>query len=157
MKSGFTQSIALAFPLAIALALAQGMFAFSAIAAAEPKFENPEDAERYRALTNELRCLVCQNQTIADSNADLAVDLRDQVAEFIREGRSDMEIITFLTDRYGDFVLYRPPVQSTTWLLWTGPFILLGIALLSMGLILRKRSRMPEDGTDANSDDGRIS
>lgn len=131
------------------------LLAFSALAT-EPQFDKPEDAERYRELTNELRCLVCQNQTIADSNADLAVDLREQVAAFIKEGRSNEEIISYLTDRYGDFVLYRPPVKSTTWLLWTGPFILLAIALLSMVFILRKRSHMPEDPVETgNAENGK--
>lgn len=149
MKAGMTRTLALM------------LLAFGALAS-EPDFENANDAERYRALTNELRCLVCQNQTIADSNADLAVDLREQVAEMIRAGQSNEEIITYLTDRYGDFVLYRPPVKQSTWLLWAGPFILLAIALFSVGMILRKRGKMPEepvaDATAAaNADDAKRS
>ena len=79
------------------------------------------------ALSSELRCLVCQNQTIADSNADLAVDLRGEIREKIESGMSDAEIKDFMVARYGDFVLYRPPVKATTLILWIGPFLLLAV------------------------------
>ncbi|MDX1443830.1 MAG: cytochrome c-type biogenesis protein [Gammaproteobacteria bacterium] len=108
--------------------------------AAENRFEDPQKQERYTQLINELRCLVCQNQTIADSNADLANDLKDKVAGMIHDGKSNEEIIIFLTDRYGDFVLYRPPVQPNTWLLWAGPALLLGAGLLVFGFTLRRRA-----------------
>ncbi|MEQ1438310.1 cytochrome c-type biogenesis protein [Fontimonas sp. SYSU GA230001] len=101
----------------------------------------PEQAQRYQKLVNELRCLVCQNQSIADSNAPLAADLRDQVYVQIRAGRSDAEISAYVTERYGDFVLYRPPFKPATWLLWIGPFALL---LLALGIALtfaRRRTR----------------
>lgn len=102
-----------------------------------------DDDARYRALINELRCLVCQNQSIAESNAPLAADLREQVRAQIAAGRSDAEIAKFLTARYGDFVLYRPPFKPRTWLLWAGPFVLL---LLAGGLaaMFVRRSRSAE-------------
>ena len=87
--------------------------------------EDPKIEQRMRALTEQLRCLVCQNETLADSRADLAEDLRKQIREQMRAGKSDQEILAFLTQRYGDFVLYKPPVKATTYLLWFGPFILL--------------------------------
>ncbi|MDX1455563.1 MAG: cytochrome c-type biogenesis protein [Gammaproteobacteria bacterium] len=127
------------------------LVALAATAAPEPEFASESDAERYRELTNELRCLVCQNQTIADSNAPLAVDLREQVAGFVKEGQSNEQIITYLTDRYGDFVLYRPPVRSSTVLLWAGPFLLLGIALLVMWRILKQRSHMALDDDEESN------
>ncbi|MFO1301346.1 MAG: cytochrome c-type biogenesis protein [Burkholderiaceae bacterium] len=86
---------------------------------------SPEQRDRYHRLAEELRCLVCQNQTLADSNAELAADLRHQVENQILAGRSDDEIKAYLVQRYGDFVLYRPPMQRSTWLLWLGPFALL--------------------------------
>ncbi len=101
----------------------------------------PPQQERYRVLINELRCLVCQNQTIADSNAPLAADLRDQVHAQIVAGRSDAEIIDYVTARYGDFVLYRPPFKRSTWLLWVGPFALLTIGLVGAMAFLRRRRR----------------
>lgn len=85
---------------------------------------------RYHQLISELRCLVCQNQTIAESNAPLALDLREQVRKQLSEGKTNAEISTYLTDRYGDFVLYRPPFKASTALLWLGPFLLLLAALL---------------------------
>src|SRR5690554_6030905 len=85
----------------------------------------PIDEERYKALAEELRCLVCQNQSLADSSAELAGDLRDEVREQMASGRSDEEIKAFLVARYGDFVLFRPPLKETTWPLWAGPFALL--------------------------------
>ena len=96
---------------------------------------------RLKKLSEELRCLVCQNQTLADSNADLAVDLRRQVQTMISAGQSDREIRDFMVARYGDFVLYKPPVQSNTALLWFGPFGLLGAGALIWWLVQR-RSRL---------------
>ena len=92
---------------------------------------------RYHQLINELRCLVCQNQTIAESNAPLAVDLRTQVIKQLSEGRSNAEITGYLTDRYGDFVLYRPPFKASTVLLWAGPFLLLLGGLIWAWRVLR--------------------
>lgn len=96
-------------------------------------------------LSEHLRCLVCQNQTIADSNAELAQDLRRQVREQIAQGRTDAEIVAFMVQRYGDFVLYNPPLKSTTLLLWFGPGVLLlaGIAALIRNVRLRKRPAEP--------------
>src|SRR5881394_2420247 len=87
--------------------------------------EDPQIEQRMQALTQQLRCLVCQNETLADSRADLAEDLRRQIREQMKAGKSDREIIAFLTQRYGDFVLYKPPVKATTYLLWFGPFVFL--------------------------------
>src|SRR5258708_2447407 len=94
--------------------------------------EDPQIDQRMQALTQQLRCLVCQNETLADSRADLAEDLRKEIREQMKAGKSDQEIIAFLTQRYGDFVLYKPPVKPTTYLLWFFPFVLLlgGIAIL---------------------------
>jgi cytochrome c-type biogenesis protein CcmH len=99
---------------------------------AQPLAQDPELEKRLMNLAKELRCLVCQNETLADSQADLAQDLRAQIREQMKAGKSDQEILSYLTDRYGQFVLYRPPVQPTTYLLWFGPFIFLvgGLTLL---------------------------
>ena len=94
---------------------------------------------QYHQLINELRCLVCQNQTIAESNAPLAVDLREQVRVQLTQGRSKAEITRYLTDRYGDFVLYRPPFKTSTLLLWAGPFLLLLAGLVAALRFLRAR------------------
>src|SRR6266511_1820005 len=91
--------------------------------------EDPQIERRMKALTQQLRCLVCQNETLADSQADLAEDLRRQIREQMKAGKSDQEILAFLTDRYGDFVLYNPPVKPATYALWFGPFILLAAGL----------------------------
>jgi cytochrome c-type biogenesis protein CcmH len=95
--------------------------------------------ERVRALSQELRCLVCQNETLADSQAMLAIDLKRQIREQMKAGKSDKEILAFLTERYGDFVLYRPPVRRSTYLLWFGPFILLGGGLLALFRYIKSR------------------
>jgi len=105
--------------------------------------EDPALEKRVRDLSSELRCLVCQNQTLADSNAPLAVDLRSQVREQLRSGKSERDVIDFLVARYGDFVLYRPPLQANTVLLWLGPFILLALGLALLVWRLRRR-RVPE-------------
>lgn len=106
---------------------------------AQPLAEDPELEKRLQALSQELRCLVCQNETLADSRAGLAEDLRREIREQMKAGKSDKEIITFLTARYGDFVLYRPRVTPTTYLLWFGPFILLGVGLIFLYRQLKQR------------------
>ena len=122
------------FLLVLACGLAAGL------AAAQ---EDPALEKRVRDLSSELRCLVCQNQTLADSNAPLAVDLRNQVREQLKNGKSERDVIDFLVARYGDFVLYRPPLQANTVLLWLGPFILLALGLALLVWRLRRR-RVPE-------------
>ncbi len=108
----------------------------------------PDEEARYQRLINQLRCLVCQNQTIAESNAPLAQDLRRQVQTLMRQDKSDAEILQYLTARYGDFVLYRPPIKRSTWLLWGGPFLLLALALLIAALVLRRRRTAPPVAVD---------
>ena len=114
----------------------------------EPPFEDPELEATYQALINEIRCLVCQNQTIADSNAPLASDLRREIRGMMGEGATRAEVVDFLVARYGDFVLYRPPFQSTTWALWGAPVFLLAIGAVVFVRILRVRMRQPLEETD---------
>jgi len=102
-------------------------------------FANPEQQEAYENLTSELRCLVCQNQTIADSNAELAADLRRQVYEMLQQGKSKQDIAEFMTDRYGDFVLYNPPFKLKTGLLWIGPVVFLLLGLIAVFLFARRK------------------
>jgi len=101
---------------------------------------DPVAEKRLQALSAELRCLVCQNQTIADSNAELAQDLRREVRAMIRDGKSDQQIIDFMVTRYGDFVLYRPPVKGITLLLWGGPVVLLVLGLIVLIRYQRRRA-----------------
>ncbi|MGZ5054489.1 MAG: cytochrome c-type biogenesis protein [Methylobacter sp.] len=103
------------------------------------EFANPEQQQAYENLTSELRCLVCQNQTIADSNAELAADLRRQVYEMLQQGKSKQDIAQFMTDRYGDFVLYNPPFKLKTSLLWIGPAAFLLIGLIAVFLFARRK------------------
>lgn len=131
--------------------LALPLAAFGADAA--PAADDPVLEARVLRIAGELRCLVCQNQTIADSHADLAQDLRRQVREMIRQGKSDAEIIDYMTARYGDFVLYRPPLKSTTALLWFGPALLFVVAVTGLILVLRRRSRMSADRFDPDVPD----
>ncbi len=130
-------------PLRVALvALALALVAFGAHAKeAVPTQDDPVAAKRAVHLESQLRCLVCQNQTIAESNAELAADLRRDVHEQIAAGKSDAEIIQFMVDRYGDFVLYRPPFKATTALLWGGPAVLLVIGVFVLVRVLRARKR----------------
>ncbi len=112
---------------------------------APPASDDPVLEARVMKLASVLRCLVCQNQTIAESNADLASDLREQIREQLKAGRSEQQVIDFLVKRYGDFVLYKPPFMATTVLLWTGPFILLVLAAFVMfRQIARRRRRLAE-------------
>jgi len=110
------------------------------LTAADPAIE-----ARMLEITGELRCLVCQNQTIADSHADLAVDLREQVREMLKKGMTADQIRAYMTDRYGDFVLYRPPFKGGTAVLWLGPGVLLAVALAALVLVIRRRSQLPDD------------
>jgi cytochrome c-type biogenesis protein CcmH len=109
---------------------------------AQPSAADPVLEERVLSLAKELRCLVCQNETLADSRADLAVDLRNQIREQMKAGKSDKEIIGFLTERYGKFILYRPPMDPTTYLLWFGPFILLLGGLLLLFRYVKQRREL---------------
>ncbi len=128
----------------LALCLAGAVHAADApLTAAEPELE-----KQMLRIAAELRCLVCQNQTIADSNAELAVDLRNQVRDMLRSGKSERQIIDYMTARYGDFVLYRPPVKGTTFLLWFGPIVLMVGGLATLVLVLRRRSRLGNEHFD---------
>jgi len=104
-------------------------------------FANPQEEQRFQSLIGELRCLVCQNQSLSDSNADLAKDLRNLVYQKMREGKSDQEIIEFLVARYSDFVLYRPPVKSTTAMLWFAPALLVVLGATVAFIAIRRRGR----------------
>jgi len=119
---------------------------FSVIAKVAQPNEDPQIEQRMKNLTEQLRCLVCQNETLADSRADLAEDLRKQIREQMKAGKSDKEIIAYLTDRYGDFVLYKPPVKATTYLLWFGPFVfLIGGTILLYRFVRRRREMIHEE------------
>ncbi len=124
----------------VAFALA-GLLGVAAYAIDPQDFASPAEEARYRGLIEELRCLVCQNQNLADSDAALAKDLRDQVLEMIRAGRSDAEIKSYLVERYGDFVLYRPPVKPATWMLWFGPVLIVAVGAAVLVVTLRRRRR----------------
>ena len=128
------------------------LFSFAAIAA-DPAVLNTEQDARYRNLAQDLRCLVCQNQNIADSNAPLAADLRDQVKMQILAGRSDAEIKQYMTDRYGDFVLYKPPFKLTTIVLWAGPAALV---LLGLGIALLRARRSRQIAAPAKPDSAQL-
>jgi len=132
----------LAFALGAALAFGKD---------APPMSDDPVLEKRVMALAEELRCLVCQNQTLADSNADLALDLRRQIREQLKAGRSERQVIDYLVDRYGDFVLYRPPLKATTVLLWFGPFLLLALgALVLVRRVRRQRGETPAQLSQAD-------
>jgi cytochrome c-type biogenesis protein CcmH len=131
--------------LLLCLVLAAGAALPAAAKEAAPAVEDPALEARVVRITAELRCLVCQNQTIADSHAGLAVDLRNQVREMIKRGDTDEQIIAYMTARYGDFVLYRPPLKSSTAALWFGPAALLVVGAAVLGVTLRRRSRMRPD------------
>jgi len=130
--------------LAVWLALAGAAFAIDTEAA----FEDPVLQKRYEAINRELRCLVCQNQTIADSNATLAQDLRREVRDMIAAGRTDAEIREFMIDRYGDFVLYRPRMTAKNLLLWAAPALLLLVAAVVLVRVVRRRAQEVDIETD---------
>jgi cytochrome c-type biogenesis protein CcmH len=127
------------------------MFAAGLAFGQASEVDHPDAAveARLKALAEELRCLVCQNQTIADSNASLALDLRNEIREQVAKGRSDDEIRAYMVERYGDFVLYRPPLKATTVLLWVGPFALLALgAGIVVMTVRRRRKEQPAESGD---------
>lgn len=138
----------LAFALLPLLAMAQAI---------QPlPFRDRAEEVRFQNLSAELRCPMCQNETLADSNAPIAHDLRRQVFEMIQAGKSDAEIKRYLVDRYSDFVLYKPPMQPSTWFLWFGPFVLLLAGALVVYVNVRRRRRLQAGATPpaSNIDDG---
>lgn len=110
---------------------------------AAPMISDPEIAARMAHLTQKLRCLVCQGQSVADSGSDFSNDIRREVEKLMEEGKSDGEVIDFLVERYGDFILFEPPVKSTTAPLWIGPFVLMGLGGAILVLVLAKRAKRP--------------
>ena len=130
----------LAALLLLALAVATG---FAKEAA--PLAEDPVVEARLIAISEEMRCLVCQNESLAGSRSELANDLRRELRTLIKAGKSDQQIREFMVERYGDFVLYRPPVKPTTWLLWAGPFLLMITAIVVLLVYLRRRNRAVGD------------
>ena len=119
------------------------------------QFSQPQYETRYRNLIDELRCLVCQNQNLAESNADLAQDLRHKTHELIEAGESDDNIIRFMVDRYGDFILYRPPLKAKTILLWTAPGILLAVSLIFFIRVTKSRKKLAQPLTAAQKNRAR--
>ena len=123
-----------------ALCIALGLAAMPQAKEALTVSADPALEARVQEISRDLRCLVCQNETIAASQSSLAIDLRDQVRKQLKQGRSEQQIRDFMVERYGDFVLYRPPVKATTWLLWAGPFLLLLVAAVALRRTLASRS-----------------
>ena len=119
----------------------------------EPKepiiFNNPQIEKDYLELAEELRCLVCQNQNLIESNSELADDLRREVAKMLKQGKNKQQVTDFMVDRYGDFVLYNPPLKSTTWLLWGGPFVLMFFAMF---ILIRKVSAVKDKDSTASAE-----
>lgn len=113
-------------------------------------FDRPEQEQSYQTLINELRCLVCQNQSIADSNADLAKDLRGQVYDMLRQGQSEQAIVDFMAERYGDFVFYRPIFKAKTLLLWLGPVVFVVIGLIVVVVLIRQKKSVAEQTLSAD-------
>jgi cytochrome c-type biogenesis protein CcmH len=120
---------------------------------ARPMAADPELEKRVEDVAAELRCLVCQNQTIADSHAELAIDLKNQVREMLRSGKSNDEVVNYMVERYGDFVRYKPPMKPTTYFLWFGPGILIVVGLIVLMITLRKRQARVADAPPLSQDD----
>ena len=136
--------ISLAWPLACA-----GILAAEAL----PASDNPALEARVMKISSELRCLVCQNETIAASHAELAVDLRRQVREMLQNGQNEQQVVDYMTARYGDFVLYRPPFKALTALLWIGPAVMVVVGLGTLFVVLRRRSRLADEAFEADDKD----
>ena len=137
----------------IALACAANI-AFAKDAA--PLADDPVTEQRLIAISEEMRCLVCQNESLAGSRSDLANDLRREIRVLINEGKSDEQIRNFMVERYGDFVLYRPPVKPITWLLWIGPFVILLAGIIGLMVYLRRRNQSMPSAMLSAEDNRRI-
>ncbi len=124
----------------VAILIFANLFAPLSIALEPTKYQSNAEEQRFKSLANELRCVMCQNQSIADSNAPIAHDLRVEVLSLMREGKTDAEIKNYLVERYSEFVLYQPPVNKKNAVLWAGPFLLLLIGLFVVANIIRKKS-----------------
>ncbi|MBU3547895.1 cytochrome c-type biogenesis protein [Polynucleobacter sp. P1-05-14] len=123
---------------------------------AAPLADDPVTEQRLISISEEMRCLVCQNESLAGSRSDLANDLRREIRILIKEGKSDDQIRSFMVERYGDFVLYRPPVKPVTWLLWIGPFVILGLGIAGLLIYLRRRNSSLPDITLTDTDNQNI-
>jgi len=123
---------------------------------AAPLADDPVTEQRLISISEEMRCLVCQNESLAGSRSDLANDLRREIRTLIKEGKSDDQIRSFMVERYGDFVLYRPPVKPITWLLWIGPFVILGIGIVGLLMYLRRRNSAVPNVVLTESDNQKI-
>ena len=142
------------------------LFAFSTVFAlnvgiaianeAAPLADDPVVEQRLISISEEMRCLVCQNESLAGSRSDLANDLRREIRVLIKEGKSDDQIRNFMVERYGDFVLYRPPVKPVTWLLWIGPFVILAFGIAGLLAYLRRRNHSVPSVTLTDSDNQKI-
>lgn len=135
--------------------LAALLLATTTMATEEPlQFDSPEQEARFNDLASELRCLVCQNQTLSDSDAPLAQDLRSEIFAMMAQGKSDDEIKAFMVERYGDFVLYRPPLQTNTLVLWLAPLLLLAVGGLVTARAVRRRAAQLEAEEAAEDSEG---
>lgn len=123
------------------------LFAASPVLAidTERAFDDPAQQARYEKLARELRCVTCRSQSIADSNVELAADLRRQIRELMAAGKSDQEIMQYMTDRYGDYVLYKPPLAARTVLLWAAPMLLVLGGAIAAIVVIRRKTQLPED------------
>ena len=123
---------------------------------AVPLADDPVTEQRLITISEEMRCLVCQNESLAGSRSDLANDLRREIRILINEGKTDEQIRNFMVERYGDFVLYRPPVKPITWLLWIGPFVILLAGIIGLMVYLRRRNQSMPSATLSEADNRRI-
>ncbi|WP_254598747.1 cytochrome c-type biogenesis protein [Polynucleobacter tropicus] len=132
------------------------LFSFAHADEAAPLAEDPVVEQRLISISEEMRCLVCQNESLSGSRSELAQDLRREIRDLIKQGKTDAEIRTFMVDRYGDFVLYRPPVKPTTWLLWAGPFVLMIAGMVALLMYLRRRNSQVVNVTLSDDDNKRV-
>lgn len=136
------------------LLMLAGILLSGTVTALDPiDYQSPAEEQRFKALAAELRCVMCQNQSIADSNAPIAHDLRMEVLRLMREGRSDEDIKQYLVERYSDFVLYDPPMRGGNWLLWIGPFALLLTGGLAVAWVIRNKQKQPDAGGDGTGEE----
>ena len=150
--AGFLKHLAFGVALMLALVAPTLALAQAGNAVTPPQVTDRAEAKRFHALTEELRCVKCQNQSLADSNAAIAQDLRLEVLDLMRQGKTDAEVKHYLVARYGEFVLYRPRVEPTTWLLWFGPAVVLLVGGFVVAGIVRRRSGKRQSATAVDED-----